>query len=90
IKKVALPSKKLSPVLEEYPIKKPKQAKKPAKKSTTVQTSGLVTRDTPSVFVLKKKGPAKDDRSKGIDILSNVALLKAAQLKKSLKKCKKD
>ncbi|GJU52108.1 uncharacterized mitochondrial protein-like protein [Tanacetum coccineum] len=89
-KKVASPSKKLSPFLEEDPTKKPKQAKKPAKKSTTVQTSSIVIRDTPSVFMLKKKAPAKDDRSKGIDLLSDVALLEAAQLKKAFKKCKKD
>nr|GEW34807.1 zinc knuckle CX2CX4HX4C [Tanacetum cinerariifolium] len=37
-KKVASPSKRLSPVLEEEPIKKPKKVKKPAKKSTTVPT----------------------------------------------------
>ncbi|GJX26897.1 hypothetical protein Tco_0233193 [Tanacetum coccineum] len=89
-KKVALPSKKLSPVLEDDPTKKPKQANKPAKKSTTVQTLGAVIRDTPSVFVLKKKATTKDDRSKGIDLLSDVVLLEVAQLKKALKKCKKD
>ncbi|GJZ46634.1 hypothetical protein Tco_0594230 [Tanacetum coccineum] len=33
---------KLSPVLEEEPAEKPKQAKKPAKKSTTVPTVGVV------------------------------------------------
>ncbi|GJY66803.1 retrovirus-related pol polyprotein from transposon TNT 1-94 [Tanacetum coccineum] len=80
----------MSHVLEEDPTKKPKQAKKPAKKSTTMQILGVVTRDTPSVFVLKKNALPKDDRSKGIDLLSDVALLEAAQLKKALKKCKKD
>ncbi|GJX26901.1 hypothetical protein Tco_0233197 [Tanacetum coccineum] len=52
-------------------------------------TSGVVIRDTPRVFV-SKKAPAKDDRCKGIDLLSDVALLKAAQLKKALKKIKMD
>ncbi|GKD67670.1 hypothetical protein Tco_1321760, partial [Tanacetum coccineum] len=39
-KKVASPSRKLSPILEEEPVVKPKRAKKPAKKSTTVPTTG--------------------------------------------------
>nr|GEW27179.1 retrovirus-related Pol polyprotein from transposon TNT 1-94 [Tanacetum cinerariifolium] len=50
--KIASPLKKLSPVLEE----------EPANKSTTVPTAGVVIRDTPGVFVSKKKAPAKDDR----------------------------
>ncbi|GJW35033.1 hypothetical protein Tco_0057953 [Tanacetum coccineum] len=89
-KKIASPSKKLSPVLEEEPAKKPKQAKKPAKKSTTVPTAGVVIRDTPGVSVSKKKAPAKVDRGKGMDLLSEAALLEAAQLKKALKKSKQD
>ncbi|GJV54788.1 hypothetical protein Tco_1455793, partial [Tanacetum coccineum] len=47
-KKVASPSRKLSPVLEEEHAEKPKKAKKPAKKSTTVPTTGVAIRDTPS------------------------------------------
>ncbi|GKA77577.1 retrotransposon protein, putative, unclassified [Tanacetum coccineum] len=85
-KKIASLSKKLSPVLEEEPAKKPKQAKKPTKKSTTMPTAGVVIRDTPSVSVSKKKAPTKVDRGKGMDLLSDVALLEAAQLKKALKK----
>nr|GFC02241.1 hypothetical protein [Tanacetum cinerariifolium] len=38
-KEVASPSRKLSHVLEEEPAVKPKRAKRPAKKSTTVPTS---------------------------------------------------
>ncbi|GJT87630.1 hypothetical protein Tco_1069347, partial [Tanacetum coccineum] len=87
-KKVASPSKKLSPVLEEEPAKKPKRAKKPAKKSTTVPTAGVVIRDTHGESVSKKKTPTKGDRGKGMDLLSEAALLKAAQLKKTLKKSK--
>ncbi|GJV92315.1 hypothetical protein Tco_1540128 [Tanacetum coccineum] len=89
-KKVVLPSKKLSPVLEEEPAKKPKQAKKPVKKSTTVPIAGVVIRDTPGVSVSKKKAPTKVDRGKGMDLLSNVALLKATRLKKALKKSKQE
>ncbi|GKC38136.1 hypothetical protein Tco_1050520 [Tanacetum coccineum] len=85
-KKVASPSKKLSPVLEEEPTEKTKRAKKPAKKSTTVPTAGVVIKDTLGVFVSKKKAPTKVDRGKGMYLLSEAALLKAAQLKKTLKK----
>nr|GFD45739.1 hypothetical protein [Tanacetum cinerariifolium] len=45
-------------------------------------------RETPSKFVPKKKTPAKVDRGKGMDLLSDVALLETAQLKKTLKKSK--
>nr|GEV95605.1 hypothetical protein [Tanacetum cinerariifolium] len=68
----------------------PKKQAKTAKKSSTVKTTGAVIRDTPSVSVSKKKEPAKVNRCKGIDLLSDVALLKVAQLKKSLKKSKQD
>nr|GEY11025.1 hypothetical protein [Tanacetum cinerariifolium] len=54
-KKVTLPSKKLSPVLEEEPAKKPKKTKKPAKKSTIMPTTGVVIKDTPGVSVSKKR-----------------------------------
>nr|GEV90764.1 retrovirus-related Pol polyprotein from transposon TNT 1-94 [Tanacetum cinerariifolium] len=87
-KKVASPSRNLSPVLEEEPAKKPKRAKKPAKKSTTVPTKSVAIKDTPSEFVPKKKTSAKVNRGKGMDLLSDVALLEAAQLKKTLKKSK--
>ncbi|GJV11140.1 hypothetical protein Tco_1352681 [Tanacetum coccineum] len=97
-KKIASLLRKLSPFLEEELAKKPKQAKKldpakqakTAKKSSTVQTAGVVIRDAPGVFVSKKKEPAKVDRGKGMDLMSDVALLEAVQLKKSLKKSKQD
>ncbi|GKF23506.1 hypothetical protein Tco_0075828, partial [Tanacetum coccineum] len=85
-KKVASPLRKLSPVLEEEPAVKPKRAKKPAKKSTIVPTACVVIRDTPSESMPKKKTPAKVDRGKCMDLLSDVALLEATQLKKTLKK----
>ncbi|GJW53394.1 hypothetical protein Tco_0097479 [Tanacetum coccineum] len=77
-KKVASPSRELSPILEEEPAKKPKRARKPAKKSTTVPTTGVVIRDTPHESVPKKKTPAKVDRGKGMDLLYDAALLEAA------------
>nr|GEW54733.1 uncharacterized mitochondrial protein AtMg00810-like [Tanacetum cinerariifolium] len=84
-KKVVSPSRKFL-ILEEEPEEKTKRAKKLAKKSTSVPIAGVVIKDTPSEYVPKKKTPAKVDRGKGMDLLSNVALLEAAQLKKTLKK----
>nr|GFB62105.1 hypothetical protein [Tanacetum cinerariifolium] len=88
--KVTSPSTKLSPVLEEEPAKKPKRAKKPAKKSITVLTTGVAIRDTPRESMPKKKTPAKVDRGKGMDLLSDATLLEAAQVKDALKKSKKE
>ncbi|GJZ00147.1 hypothetical protein Tco_0517576 [Tanacetum coccineum] len=89
-KKVSLPSRKLSPVLEKEPTEKPKKAKKPTKKSTIVPTTGVVIRDTPGVPVSKKKAPSKGDRGKGMELLSDATLLKATQVKEALQKSKKD
>ncbi|GJR95916.1 hypothetical protein Tco_0268090 [Tanacetum coccineum] len=89
-KKSTLPSKKLSFVIEEEPAKKSKQAKKLAKKSTTVPTTSVVIKDTLGVSMSKKKAPAKVDRDKGIDLLFDVALLEDAHLKKAHKKSKQD
>ncbi|GJU52342.1 hypothetical protein Tco_1226056 [Tanacetum coccineum] len=44
--------------------------------------------DKPNESMPKKKTPAKVVRGKGMDLLSDVALLEAAQLKKTLKKSK--
>nr|GEW29044.1 reverse transcriptase domain-containing protein [Tanacetum cinerariifolium] len=89
-KKIASPTKKLSPILEEEPAKKSKRVKRPAKKSTTNPTAGVIIRDALGVSVSNKKAPAKDDRGKGIELLSDAALLEAAQLKKALKKSKQE
>nr|GEW46416.1 hypothetical protein [Tanacetum cinerariifolium] len=56
-KKVASPSRKLSPVKEAELVK----VKRPAKKSTTAPTTCVVIRDTPGVSVSNKKAPAKGD-----------------------------
>ncbi|GKC20606.1 hypothetical protein Tco_1022756 [Tanacetum coccineum] len=76
-KKPASPSKKKTRVAIEEPTKKP--AKKP---TTRKQSSGVQIRDTPRVSVSKKKAPAKNERNKGIELLSNAALLEEAQLKR--------
>ncbi|GKD23184.1 hypothetical protein Tco_1224887, partial [Tanacetum coccineum] len=65
-KKHASPSRKLSPVLEEELAKKPKRARKLAKKSAIVPTTSVVIRDTPRESVPKKKTPAKVDRGDGV------------------------
>ncbi|GKD25462.1 hypothetical protein Tco_1231676 [Tanacetum coccineum] len=72
------------------PVKKGKRVKRPTRKSTIAPTAGVAIRDTPDVSVSKKKAPAKADRSKGIEILSDVALSEAAQLKEDTKRSKKD
>nr|GEU63438.1 retrovirus-related Pol polyprotein from transposon TNT 1-94 [Tanacetum cinerariifolium] len=103
-KNIGSPSEKLTTILEEEPTQKPKRAKKPepakqfettkktarAKKSSTMQTACVVIRDTPGVSLSKKKTLAKFDRGKGMDLLSDVALLEVSQLKKVLKKSKQD
>ncbi|GKF06241.1 hypothetical protein Tco_0036909, partial [Tanacetum coccineum] len=89
-KKVASPSRKLSPVLEKEPAEKPKRAKKHAKKSTIVPTAGVIIRDTPGMSVSKKKAPPKGDRGKGMELLFDAALIEAAQVKEALQKSKKD
>ncbi|GJV03175.1 hypothetical protein Tco_1336744 [Tanacetum coccineum] len=103
-KKIVSPSQKLTTVLKEETAKKPKRAKKPepakkaetakkialAKKSSTMKIDGVVIRDTPGVSVSKKKAQAKVDRGKGVDLLYDVALLEAAQLKKVLKRSKQE
>ncbi|GJZ57818.1 hypothetical protein Tco_0613312 [Tanacetum coccineum] len=61
-KKIASPSRKVSPVLEAKHVKKPK----------------------------RKKAPAKVTKDKGIDLLSDVTLLEAAQLKKAIKESKQE
>ncbi|GJX34546.1 hypothetical protein Tco_0246103 [Tanacetum coccineum] len=79
-----------SHVKEVEPVKKTKRVKRLAKKSTTTPTAGVAIRDTHGVSVLKKKAPAKADRSKGIEIIFDVALSEATKLKEATKKSKKD
>ncbi|GKA38757.1 hypothetical protein Tco_0731308 [Tanacetum coccineum] len=58
--------------------------------STTAPAAGVIIRDTLGVSVFKKKAPAKGDRGKGMEFLSDAALLEAAHVKEALKKSKKD
>ncbi|GJR35887.1 hypothetical protein Tco_1211571 [Tanacetum coccineum] len=75
------PSKKKS-----APAKKDVSSKKPSRR----QFAGVRIRDTPGVSVSKKKAPAKAERSKRIEFLSDAALLEEAHLKKALKRSKRE
>ncbi|GJV03677.1 hypothetical protein Tco_1337246 [Tanacetum coccineum] len=83
--KPASSSKKITLVAVEEPVEKP------ATKSTARrQSTGVQIRETPVMAVSKKKAPAKTERSKGIELLSEAALLEEAQLKKDVKRSKRE
>ncbi|GJY73094.1 hypothetical protein Tco_0477525 [Tanacetum coccineum] len=86
--------KPASPKLKTIPAspkdQKGKRVKRPAKKATTAPSTGVVIRDTHAKSISKKKAPAKADRGKGIELLSDAALLKDAQLKKTLSEDESD
>nr|GEV79231.1 reverse transcriptase domain-containing protein [Tanacetum cinerariifolium] len=89
-KKPASPKLTTVSASPKEPTMKSKRVKRLAKKFTTTPTAGVVIRDNPGVFVSKKKALYKDDRGKGIELLSDATLLEDAQLKKALKKSSKD
>ncbi|GKD11388.1 hypothetical protein Tco_1191073 [Tanacetum coccineum] len=89
-KKPASPKLKTVPASPKEPTQKGKRVKRPAKKATTAPSTGVVIRDTPDKSVSKKIAPAKTDRGKGIELLSDAALLEDAQLKKTLRKSKRE
>ncbi|GKB82083.1 hypothetical protein Tco_0948978, partial [Tanacetum coccineum] len=81
--------------LKSIPVSPKEPTKKPAKKTVHANKSsksqaGVIIKDTPGVSVSKKKAPTKGKRSKGIEILSDVALSEAALLKEATKISKKD
>ncbi|GJW72711.1 hypothetical protein Tco_0132081 [Tanacetum coccineum] len=80
-KKPASFSKKQTLLITKEPAKKPAARKQP----TDVQI-----RDTPGVSVSKKKAPAKAKRNKGIDLLFKAALLEETQMKKAIKRIKRE
>ncbi|GKC63603.1 retrovirus-related pol polyprotein from transposon TNT 1-94 [Tanacetum coccineum] len=89
-KKSASPKLKTIPASPKEPTQKGKRVKRPAKKATTAPSTGVVIRHTPAKSVSKKKEPAKADRGKGIELLSDAVLLEDAQLKKTLRKSKRE
>nr|GEV76236.1 hypothetical protein [Tanacetum cinerariifolium] len=70
-------SPKLNTILAspKKPNQKDKRVKRAAKKATTAPTTGVVIRYTPDKLVSKTKATAKPDRGKGIELLSDAALL---------------
>ncbi|GJW41984.1 hypothetical protein Tco_0070783 [Tanacetum coccineum] len=81
---------KIFPASPKEPTQKGKRVKRPAKKATTVPSTGVVIRDTLAKSVSKKIAPAKTDRGKRIELLFDAALLGDAQLKKTLIKSKRE
>ncbi|GKC45289.1 hypothetical protein Tco_1063011 [Tanacetum coccineum] len=69
--------------------KKKRKFKKPASPSKK-RTLVTIEEEEPEPAKKVKKAPAKAERSKGIELLSDAALLKEAQLKKALKRSKRD
>nr|GEV71205.1 hypothetical protein [Tanacetum cinerariifolium] len=91
VKRHASPSKKRTLVTVEEEEPEPAKKVVPTKKTATKrQYSSVQIRDTPGVSVSKKKAPAKVARRKGIELLSDAALLEEAQLKKALKRSKRE
>ncbi|GJY08709.1 copia protein [Tanacetum coccineum] len=75
----------------KVPPKKARKFKKPASpklKTVHVSPKEPTQNDTPDKSVSKNKAPAKIGRGKGIELLSDAALLEEAQMKKALKKMK--
>ncbi|GJR01298.1 hypothetical protein Tco_0524282 [Tanacetum coccineum] len=92
--KKASPTKKNSDLVpvDEEPIMKGKRVKRSVKKSSTKPTTGIIIREPP--VKTKSKGKEKENvdvaYSKGIELLSEVALTKKALLKEVRKKSLRD
>ncbi|GJV50333.1 hypothetical protein Tco_1440545 [Tanacetum coccineum] len=90
--KKASPSKKdcdLVPVDEE-PVKKGKQVKRPAKKSTSTSAAYIVIKEALVETKTKRKEKVDVTRGKGIDLLSEVSLTEEAQMKEVRRKSLRD
>ncbi|GJU91653.1 hypothetical protein Tco_1304076 [Tanacetum coccineum] len=92
--KKSSPSKKDSDLVpvDEEPVQKGKRVKRPAKKSTTKIAAGVVIREAPVETKSKSKEKEKVDvtRGKGIELLSEVALIEEAQMKEVRNKSLRD
>nr|GEW61292.1 hypothetical protein [Tanacetum cinerariifolium] len=81
----------MNPTAQQTTLDNALVALEPAKKPVSTRLStGAQIRDTLGVSMLKKKAPAKTDRSKVIDLLSQAALLEEAQMKKAIQKSKRE
>nr|GEV73454.1 hypothetical protein [Tanacetum cinerariifolium] len=85
-------SSKLTTVLvsPKEPTRKSKRAKRPTKKSTNTPAEGVVIRETHVMSLSKKKEKMAVEKSKGIDLLSKVALIEEAQYEEVRKKILRD
>nr|GEY80119.1 hypothetical protein [Tanacetum cinerariifolium] len=90
--KKASPSKKDSvPVpADEEPVQKGKRVKRSAKKSLTTPTTCIITREPLVETQSKRKEKMDVARGKGINLLSEVALIEEAQMKEVRKKSLRD
>ncbi|GKC66739.1 hypothetical protein Tco_1099337 [Tanacetum coccineum] len=92
--KKASPTKKDSDLVpvDEEPVTKGKRVKRSVKKSSTKPATGIIIREPP--VETKSKGKEKENvdvaRGKGIELLSEVALIEKAQLKEVRKKSLRD
>ncbi|GKE19817.1 hypothetical protein Tco_1431329, partial [Tanacetum coccineum] len=89
-KKPVSPELKTVPASPKEPTQKGKRVKRHAKKDNTAPTTGVVIRDTLGKSASKKKTPSKTDRGNGIKLLSDDTLIEDAQLKKTLRKSKRE
>nr|GEV77926.1 hypothetical protein [Tanacetum cinerariifolium] len=89
-KNSASPKFKNVPASPKEPTQKGKRVKRAAKKANIAPATSVVIRDTPGKSLSMKKAPTKTDRGKGIELLSDAALLKDTQLKETLRKSKKE
>ncbi|GKA25690.1 hypothetical protein Tco_0711799 [Tanacetum coccineum] len=83
-KKSASPKLTTILVSTEEPIGKSKGLKRSTKKSSNVPTTGVVIRDTLEMSLSKKKKNITVEKRKGIDLLSEVALIEEAQFNEGL------
>ncbi|GJV44427.1 hypothetical protein Tco_1428963 [Tanacetum coccineum] len=88
--KVASPSRKLSLSKKRNLSRRPKELRDLPRSLLLRQQQVLPSEILLVYLYQKKKAHAKADRSKGIEILYDVALSKAAQLKEATKRSKKD
>nr|GEV80404.1 hypothetical protein [Tanacetum cinerariifolium] len=91
-KSIKSASPKLTTVLAstKNPIRKSKRVKRPVKKSTEAPARGVVIRETPEMTLTKKKENVDVTRGKGIELLSQVALIEKAQFKEVRKRSMRD
>nr|GEU92454.1 hypothetical protein [Tanacetum cinerariifolium] len=84
-----LPNSRLSLLLPNNLLNRINELRELPKRPLMPPTTSVVIRDTSDKSVSKKKAPAKTGRGKGIELLSDAALLEEAQTKKALKKIKR-